>query len=195
MLADGDLAPDNLIYSHWLQVAVLEVEMKFRSPDNEKVEVALRRLGARKLSDEAIEDIYYNRQSTDFATSDEALRLRKHMGTAELTYKGPRVNASTAKAREELSVSLDDGLTATRILERLGFEEFLTVRKRRAAYRLDALRIDVDDVEGLGQFVELEILTDDIARAEKFLDSMSESLPLGEKVNKTYLEMLIDNHE
>lgn len=173
---------------------MLEVEMKFRSPDNEEVEAALRKLGARKLSDETIEDTYYNRQGTDFAASDEALRLRKHMGRTELTYKGPRVNASTAKAREELSVSLDDGLSATRILERLGFEKFLTVRKRRAAYRLDALGIDVDDVEGLGQFVELEILTDDVAGAEKLLDSIRESLPLGEKVNKTYLEMLIDSH-
>ena len=190
----GDLAPDKLIYLHRLQVAVLEVEMKFRSPDNDEVEAALRRLGARKLSEETIEDIYYSRQGTDFAASDEALRLRKHMGAAELTYKGPRINASTAKAREELSVSLDDGLSATRILERLGFEELLTVRKRRAAYRLDALRIDVDEVEGLGQFVELEILTDDVAEAEKLLDSMRESLPLGEKVNKTYLEMLMDGH-
>ena len=173
---------------------MLEVEMKFKSPDNSKVEDALRDLGAERLSVETMNDVYYHRRDVDFKQTDEALRLRMRAeGAAELTYKGPRMRASSAKAREELSISLDNALSAKRILERLGFSELMSVRKTRTTYRLDALRVDVDDVEGLGQFVELEVLTEDVAKAERLLEDMRKALPLGSEVKKTYLEMLMES--
>ena len=167
--------------------------MKFKSLDNSEVEAVLRRLGAEKLSEGAMEDTYYSHHDKDFGDSDEALRLRKRGGSAELTYKGPRMPASSAKAREELTVSLGDALSTSRILERLGFRELLSITKKRTTYRLDALRVDVDVVEGLGQFVELEILTEDVAKAEKLLDAARKELPLGTEVKRTYLELLLDD--
>ena len=173
---------------------MLEIEVKFESPDNGKVEDALKSLGAERLSVVTMEDTYYCRRDVDFKQTDEALRLRRLVdGAAELTYKGPRIRASSAKAREELSISLDNALSARRILERLGFNELASVKKTRATYKLDALRIDVDDVEGLGQFVELEILTEDVSKAERLLEEMHKALPLGPEVKETYLEMLLQS--
>ena len=170
---------------------MLEVEMKFESSDNGKVEDALRHLGAERLSVETMEDVYYRRRDVDFKQTDEALRLRiRAEGAAELTYKGPRMRTSSAKAREELSISLDNALSARRILERLGFSELMSVRKTRATYQLDVVRIDVDDVERLGQFVELEVLTEDVVKGERLLEEMRKALPLGSEVKETYLEML-----
>ncbi len=171
---------------------MLEVEAKFRSPGNDRVIEALERLGAKRLSEESMEDIYYQHPSRDFGVSDEAIRLRRYGDSAELTYKGPRMASSSAKAREELSMAVVDSLSAARILERLGFYELTKVRKRRTTYLIDKLRIAVDDVDELGQFVELELITEDIAKAESLLRSVHKDLPLGDEVKETYLEMLLD---
>lgn len=164
--------------------------MKFRSPGNAKVLDALSAIGAEKLSDGQVDDIYFAHPSRDFGATDEAVRLRTAGGRCELTYKGPRMEHSSAKAREELTVEVDDGLAARRMLERLGFLEFATIKKHRASFVLDRLRVDVDDVEGLGQFIELELITEDPSRAEGLMALGVKELSLTRLVSETYLEML-----
>jgi adenylate cyclase class 2 len=171
---------------------VIEVESKYRSPGNDKVEKALIKLGARKISDEDIEDIYFAHPARDFGKTDEALRLRKKGDGAELSYKGPRMIVDKSKAREEISLKVEDALTAQRIVERLGFKEFCAIRKKRTSYLLDKLRVDVDDVEGLGEFVELEVLTESPERTTEIFETTTVELSLDRLEPKTYLEMMMD---
>ena len=175
-----------------LLTIVIEVESKYRSPGNEKVEGALARLGARKIETTEMEDVYFSHPSRDFGKSDEALRLRKTEDGGELTYKGPRMNTESTKAREEITVKVDNPLAAQRIVERLGFKEFCLIRKRRSSYLLDKLRVDVDDVEDLGEFVELEVLTESPERAVSLLETARKELELQRQESRTYLEMLLE---
>jgi adenylate cyclase class 2 len=172
---------------------VIEVESKFRSPGNDKVEKTLTHLGAKKIASVDIEDVYFAHPSRDFGKSDEALRLRKIDGTAELTYKGPRMHSDSTKAREEVTLKTDNPLTAQRIIERLGFKEFCSVRKKRSSYVLDKLRVDVDEVEGLGEYVELEVLTESPERAEQLVELARKELSLDKLEKRTYLELLIES--
>ena len=171
---------------------MLEVESKFRSPGNAKVEKALADLGAKKVFDGMIEDGYFAHPSRDFGKTDEALRLRKKEGSAELTYKGPRMKMEHTKAREEVTLKVEDALAAQRIVERLGFEEKHVVRKHRSAYLLDKLRVEVDEVEGLGEFVELELITEEPNRAESLMQSAKKDLQLERLEPRTYLEMILE---
>jgi len=171
---------------------VLEVESKYRSPGNEKIEKALIRLGAKKIVTQLMEDTYFAHPSRDFSKTDEAFRLRKHEGVAELTYKGPRMRTENSKAREEVTLRIDNPLTAQRIVERLGFRESYVVKKTRSSYLLDKLRVDVDDVDGLGEYVELEILTESPERAASLLELARKELDLDKFEPKTYLEMIIE---
>lgn len=171
---------------------MIEVETKFRSPGNDKVEKALVRLGARKIFSGTTEDIYFVHPGRDFGKTDEALRLRKKEDGAELTYKGPRLASGTGKSREEISLAIGDPLAAQRILERLGFTEGFTVTKRRESYLLDKLRIELDWVEGLGEYVELEVLTESVERTQALIDSATRELGLDRPEPLTYLELLIE---
>jgi len=175
-----------------LREAVIEVESKYWSPGNEKVEKTLVSLGAKKVSSGTMEDIYFVHPGRDFGKTDEALRLRKRDDGAELTYKGPRMNLSTTKAREEVTLKTDNPLAAQRIIERLGFKEGYVVRKTRESYLYDKLRIELDLVEGLGEFVELEILTESPDRAAGLLELARKELALERPEQKTYLELLIE---
>ncbi len=170
---------------------MIEVESKYWSPGNDKVEKTLVRLGARKVFDGAMEDVYFAHPSRDFGRTDEALRLRKRDDGSELTYKGPRMHLEHTKAREEISLKVEDPLAAQRIVERLGFGERYVVRKRRTSYIYDKLRVDIDTVDGLGEFVELELITEEPARAEELMRTARDELGLEKLEPKTYLEMLI----
>jgi adenylate cyclase class 2 len=171
---------------------MLEVEAKFKSPGNDKVEKALLRLGARSIGGGTMEDIYFSHASKDFGKSDEALRLRKTEMSSELTYKGPRMALVGSKAREEISVKIDDALAAQRLLERLGFSERIVIRKSRRSYILDALRVDLDDVEGLGEYVEVEILTESPEQSHRVMETAEKELGLDKLEQRTYLEMILD---
>ena len=171
---------------------MIEIESKFRSPGNDKIEKALAKIGAKKTAEETMEDVYFAHPGRDFGETDEALRLRKKSDGAELSYKGPRMNVERAKAREEINLRVDNALTAQRIVERLGFKEVCVVKKSRKSYTIDKLRIDVDDVEGLGEFVELEILTESPERSEELLELARKELALDRFEPRTYLEMILD---
>lgn len=171
---------------------MIEVEAKYRSPGNEKVEKALARVGARKVSEGPMEDVYFAHPSRDFGKTDEALRLRKVGGDSELTYKGPRMTSVSAKAREEITLRTRDALEAQRIVERLGFKEHLVIRKNRTSYVLDKLRVDVDDVEGLGEYIELEVLTESPERSRELMETARSELGLEQLEPRTYLEIMLD---
>jgi adenylate cyclase class 2 len=170
---------------------MLEVETKFISPGNERVESALRELGATLVSDEEAEDVYFRHPCKDFGKSDEALRLRKKQGESELTYKGPRMKTGSAKAREEITLKTTDPLSVQRIVERLGFVEFMTVKKKRKTFVYEKILIAVDVVDELGEFIELELITEEPNRASVLIEEMRSSLGLKEVEPRTYLEMVL----
>ncbi len=51
---------NSLIYWREVPVTVIEIESKFKSPGNEKVEKNLARIGAKKISEGMVEDIYFS---------------------------------------------------------------------------------------------------------------------------------------
>jgi len=120
------------------------------------VEEKLRALGARFLGEDFEEDTYYQHPCRDFAATDEALRVRRRRGCPELTYKGPKRLVGGAKTRVEETVALCDAEGAGRVLEALGFRPVAVVAKRRRYYRLRDVLVSLDEVRGLGCFLEAE---------------------------------------
>ena len=62
-----------------------------------------------------------------------------------------------------------DGETCRNILLSLGYRELSPVRKLRQYYHRDDLTACVDQVEGLGSFLELEIIVENEAGRENAL--------------------------
>jgi adenylate cyclase class 2 len=179
---------------------MLEVEMKFPVADFTMLERQLADWGCciGPSMDEV--DTYFSAPDRDFAQSDEALRLRR-IGTANrVTYKGPRRDGQT-KTRTEIEVALADGNEAaagfTGLLQHLGYRSRAEVKKRRRIARLErdgfALEACLDEVEGLGRFVELEIQAseDRFERARNALLRCATELGLSTSERRSYLELLL----
>lgn len=168
---------------------MLEVEAKLRLRDRAGLERRLRELGAVAAAPVRQEDTFFRHPARDFAATDEALRLRRAGARLELTYKGPRLAGGAAKARVEHTVVL--GSDPTALLAGLGFVPAATLGKSRVAYRLGAVEVAIDDVDGLGAFVEVEATGADREAADRLVEDALRRLGLhgDPREGRSYLEL------
>lgn len=179
-----------------------EVEMKFPVDDPQPVVERLVALGAQRGETVRQVDTYFNHPSRDFGQTDEAFRIRSVDGRHCVTYKGPLVDAET-KTRKEFELpfgdSQDDGERFSEILTSLGFRPVRAVAKSRTYYRLRwderPFEACVDDVEGLGTFVELETAADEetLEPARASIQQLAAELGLANSERRSYLVLLLEN--
>jgi adenylate cyclase class 2 len=195
-----------------------EVEVKVRA-DHEAVRERLDALGADPANEVTQEDTYYDAPHREFAETDEALRVRREVirsesdgetavrsesdgttsedGTefAELTYKGPLLEAES-KTRREVETAVEDGEVAGDILSALGFDAAATVRKDRERFALDGFTVTLDAVDGLDEFVEIETEVEAEAEVESAREEAYDVLrDLGldpdDQIRTSYLGLLL----
>ena len=180
---------------------MLEIELKFRADDWDRVRAVLAGWGARPLGTRDEADHYFNAPDRDFARTDEALRLRRVGPRTHFTYKGPRRAAAT-KTRLEIEVPLADGHgpaeDAGRMLVALGYRPVAVVTKRRELFAFPRAGFEVvaclDAVEGVGRFVELEVVAEEarFEPAQAAVLAAAAELGLTTPEPRSYLRMLLE---
>lgn len=172
-----------------------EVEVKFRVPHDAvrpHLDDAVHEYDVRQV------DTYYDHPARDFAVTDEALRIRRTSGedetTALVTYKGPLVDASS-KTREEHETAVDDGAELHAVLDGLGFTPAAGVEKHREVWSRDGYTVTLDAVDGLGEFVEIEVEHEgddvDAAREGAFATARELGLDPADQIRDSYLALLL----
>jgi adenylate cyclase class 2 len=177
-----------------------EVEQKFPVPDLAALEARFVELGARFGPPVEQVDAYFAHPSRDFASTDEALRIRRIGNRNLITYKGPKIDPHT-KTRREIELPLGEGadnFAAWRsLLVALGFRPVADVQKRRRTAEIDwqgrSFEATLDDVTRVGTFCELETSADDstLEAAKASLHSLAKQLQLTTPERRSYLEMLL----
>ncbi|MFB6081985.1 MAG: class IV adenylate cyclase [Halanaeroarchaeum sp.] len=178
-----------------------EVEVKVRA-DHDRVRAALAASDASLLGTVRQVDTYYDAPHRDFAATDEALRIRREVTegvetTTVVTYKGPLVEAES-KTREEIETPIDSVEEVDAILSALGFEVASTVEKERERWSLEDYHVTLDDVAGLGEFVEVEATAeaeaDIVSVREGALDLLrSLGLDPDAQIGTSYLGLLMSS--
>ena len=182
---------------------VYEVELKFRVADLGVLESRLADLGATPQPPVDQVDRYFGHPARDFAATDEALRLRRVGDDVAITWKGPRIDATTKTRREiELDVAARGPGAATTaewtdLLEVLGFRQVREVAKRRRTATLDwrgsPAEVAIDHVSGLGDFVEIETQADaeTLDAARDRVEALARELGCRAPERRSYLELLL----
>lgn len=186
---------------------MIEVEIKLPLRRQEKTEETGRiaevlcSMGFRKAARFRQRDTYFDNEAGEIRGGGKALRIRetedlmKGIVTAELNFKGPRMD-QVSMTRQELETEVGQAETGRRILAALGFSPVLPeVVKERTEYRREEITAALDRVEGLGDFLELEILADEETENGKVLQKLEELLgelgyQMGDTVTRSYLSML-----
>lgn len=180
-----------------------EVEQKHRIDTHTGTDIGTLLAGfGSKLGEPIFQsDQYFAHPSRDFAKTDEALRIRTEGNKSSVTYKGPKIDATT-KTRQETELPLHpsdaDGAAFRDLLLALGFEPVATVSKERRPFTIHFEGRDIngmyDLVDQLGPFVELELMADEteLNDAKRIISNLAKKLDLGPSIRRSYLEMLLE---
>lgn len=181
-----------------------EIELKAQYDNSKRPELEryLTEEGFREVRRFTQQDEYFNHPERDFRITDEALRIRReqHAGKAaycSLTYKGPNTS-HIGQSRRELETRVKDEQKMRQILQALGFHSVAEVKKRRKEYKKEDLTVCLDELDGLGSYVEIEVVLPETEtgsdsntenRLREFLSELSFIRPAIEPL--TYLELVM----
>jgi adenylate cyclase class 2 len=101
-------------------------------------------------------------------------------------------------ATDEIEVALhdsDDILKIEKILEILGYPFVCEVDKQRTVYKKNNVKLILDEVKNLGNFIEIEIIGDETHEMKDMLFHIAQQLSLEEKdrvVKKGYPDFILE---
>lgn len=155
-----------------------------------------------KLSTEGIsqKDSYFNPPNRDFLGFDypfEWLRLRETEKGAFLDYKHfhPE-NVKVTDYCDEFRTGITDVPQFLKILDSLGFKKIIIVDKKRDIWKYKDVKICLDIVEELGNFIELEAegSFQNPKDGKEYLRSILNEINVkfGEECNRGYPYLLLD---
>ncbi len=184
-------------------MAVYEVEQKFPLQGTpEEFVTALEKINAVAEGTVVQEDIYFSHPVRDFRETEEAFRIRSVGDKNIITYKGPLLDKQT-KTRQEIELLFESGDDNANqmwaMLRALGFRDVRRVKKTRrifsATYGSRKFKITLDNVDQLGEFVEVETLANqsDWEAARDTLLNLAAKLNLHDSERRSYLKMLVEN--
>lgn len=180
---------------------MLEVEVKLPINSIEKIQLDLNRLGFIKTGLFCEEDCYFDNEARQIRTNGEALRIRKitdfqsESSDTVITFKGRKMD-QISMSRRELETQIADAETGIQIFEALGFQIVPPkVSKIRQEYRFEQMTACIDQVQNLGDFLELEIVIQEGVNKDEALEQIENVLQnlgysLKDTVRNSYLSML-----
>lgn len=163
---------------------LIEVENKRELKNVEKFREILRKNGFVKEYKTREIDTYFSRPDVDFMKTVECLRIREKKEFCELTYKPASSAANStggtiAKHETNVPISRNDVPVLIELLANLDMKKLAVVDKTRAAFvsrKFPGLTVAIDDLAGVGFFVETEVMSENeksareiLAAAEKLL--------------------------
>lgn len=150
-----------------------EVEVKARVKDLEALKDVLEREQGFLFGEVVTQEdhIYMPNGTTNFlrVLGRNVLRIREEGKRTLFTLKQSQENELDAL---EYEVEVDDAEALDRIICTLGFTEWIRVKKVRRSAKKGEITITLDDVEGLGQFVEMERIVAEDSDSVKIQDEL-----------------------
>jgi len=153
----------------------IELEASYHLGENyEDILEKIKEQNFKLVEDSVEEDTYFTDKNLEFVKSRTCLRTRKtNEDFLELTYK-PKTDNSTEKyGKKEVNLRLDpkDYEDTKYVINQLGYIEYVSFKKYRQVYSKNIngfeYNIMIDKIDGVGNFIELEILANTEEEKEK----------------------------
>ena len=161
----------------------LEIEQKFYFKDIKSLYDLLSKNNLTKKESENISDSdeYFTDIDSEYIKNRTCLRIRKtNNKNMEITFKGKSINFSNfyAKSENNINIDINDYSNLVDMLGSLGFYSYTTVTKSREVYNKTENNIEynvmIDKVEGIGSFIEFELLSDESIGIENLTNTLNQ---------------------
>lgn len=152
-------------------------------------------------------EYYLNNPKQSFLTQREDgfrdipesyLRVRCTKQGDWVTFKKWHLDPTTGSRvyADEYEAALDSGSTMVGLLEQLGYTEKVVIKKSRSRWNYRAFEIVVDEVEGIGTFIEIELkqCDDSVDQGREQIYSLMRNLGISkiERIDRGYLCMRLN---
>lgn len=161
---------------------MIEIESKFKISDDitrdELLAILKDQLIAQISSKRQIDTVFLLPEQVDapIVPGSKIMRVRDVLNpeTGELrrSLMTLKVEGRTKLVSDEYEFAVDDGNAARQMLTALGWQKIVTVDKVRLESKTEDYTICIDEVAGLGLFIELEVLTEDSADVKNIQQQM-----------------------
>lgn len=161
-----------------------EVELKYRLHSKSTfLETLVSMPHEVMLRDNTESDWYFDRPDKSLESENKSLCIRtmEPSGIKLWIVKGPEPDRCEA-------TNITDASNAKSMLETMGFEVVLKAEKTRSIYFVGEFHITVDSLEGIGDFAEFAIMTNDesmLAEYQSQLEALAKQFGLTESALQT----------
>ena len=137
---------------------MIEKEVKVLEIEKKEIIEKLNKLNAKKVFEGKILTEYYDFKNIQMKNKNSILRIRRMGEKSFFEYKEKLSgeNKNNIRINEEISIEIDDFGKARRILEKIGFELKMKINKYRTSYRIMESYVEIDEIEGIPTFLEIE---------------------------------------
>lgn len=166
------------------------VEIELRAKATPEIVTILKKI-ATKLHESLEHDKYF--KFKDDLKRKLVIRLRKNDSGTFLTFKGSSVLQQDV-AWQEWEQAINDMATLEHLFLSNGLVLVTEIKKHRITYKYEDITLNLDTIENLGTFVELELISDNPELAQKKLkETMKTVLHLSENniVTKGYVKLML----
>ncbi len=164
-----------------------EIELRARVKNESALLNEVSKRGWKKAGSVNQYDTYFKKKGETERTF--VIRLREREGSYELTFKGDSKNLSW----DEITVSVGSVRDTVKLLNKTGlFEKFMVINKRRVSFKKDIFELNMDYIENLGVFIEIEVMHDseDVGRVKLLSELKSLGIPEEDIIEKGYVVLM-----
>jgi adenylate cyclase class 2 len=162
---------------------MIEAERKFRIEEKDigRFQDTLDKLEFEKGAEQDQSDsVFLGKGHTDFSTftpGDPVARVRRANKHVTMTVKRSLTDGASIE-RETVCDSYEESVG---IFDALGMNRVVEISKRRQEYKKEGVTVAIDNVKGLGFFIEIELLADEgtsLDELEKRIMNLAETIGL-----------------
>lgn len=165
---------------------MINIEIKARYSDRDRAERMLSSLGAGPAG-------VFQQRDTYFNVADGRLKLRQ-LAVDEGQLIHYRRDDTTGPKRSDYEISATTDPDALRSILNQLIGTWIEVEKTRQVWLWENVRIHLDDVDGLGQFVELEAVTEEqgVEESRERVETLMRALEIGpdQLIEGSYSDMV-----
>jgi adenylate cyclase class 2 len=139
----------------------MEIEVKAKVRNLDDLVSKLKEIGCVLNEPVVQDDCIYNKKGIDLSSHNHGtsvLRIREQKGRIVFTLKKDRSNELDCIEKE---IEVNDKNTLEEIIELLDFEKTIEVHKKRQKGKYGDYEICLDEVDGIGFFIEVEKMSDE----------------------------------
>jgi adenylate cyclase class 2 len=169
----------------------MEIEIRAKINNLENIEQNIIKLGAKLIKQKNQVDEYFGEINLYKKLGYSFLMRVRDEGTKKfLTYKGAELKKDGIWQEYELEI--DDIKKSIAMLQAMGLEKIIAVKKYRKEYTLNGLTICLDVIDDLGNFIEIESVDDKDINKDS-LKNLMQKLNIKEKqiIHKGYVTILL----